>query len=51
MAKKRCSLKNNRPNSSGEKPVKPKIKKRAKFGMKANSTFKKGNHSLNPGLF
>lgn len=48
MAKKRSSLKNNRPGADGKKPEKHKTKQRPKFGVKANSTFKKGSHSLNP---
>uniref|UniRef100_A0A9J2P282 Nucleolar GTP-binding protein 2 n=1 Tax=Ascaris lumbricoides TaxID=6252 RepID=A0A9J2P282_ASCLU len=48
MAKKRSSLRNNRRSSDGKKPEKHKTKQRPKFGMKANSTFKKGAHSLNP---
>ncbi|VDK45123.1 unnamed protein product [Anisakis simplex] len=51
MAKKRSSLKNNRPGADGKKPVKHKTKQRPKFGVKANSTFKKGEHSLNPDFF
>uniref|UniRef100_A0A914WDX8 Nucleolar GTP-binding protein 2 n=1 Tax=Plectus sambesii TaxID=2011161 RepID=A0A914WDX8_9BILA len=48
MAKKRSSLKSNRPGPDGKKPAVDKKKIRPKYGVKANSTFKKGNHSLNP---
>ncbi|VDM45446.1 unnamed protein product [Toxocara canis] len=48
MAKKRSSLKNNRPGADGREREKHRTKQRPKIGVKANSTFKKGAHSLNP---
>ncbi|MFH4977293.1 hypothetical protein AB6A40_004002 [Gnathostoma spinigerum] len=47
MAKKRSSLKGSR-KANGVKPAKMKTKVRPKPGVKSDSTFGKGMHSLNP---
>lgn len=48
MAKKRSSLKHNRPNKEGIKPQPGKFK-RSKSGGTAIAASGKSNHSLNPG--
>lgn len=49
MAKKRSSLKNNRPGKDGKKPEPNKLKRRTgSIGKK--QSFKTGNHSMNPGI-
>ncbi|GMT27201.1 hypothetical protein PFISCL1PPCAC_18498 [Pristionchus fissidentatus] len=48
MAKQRKSLQQGREGGAKGKQFSAKLKQRPKFGVKQNSTFKKGNHSLNP---
>lgn len=48
MAKKRSSLKHNRPNKDGVKPQPGKFK-RSKSGGTAVAASGRSNHSLNPG--
>ncbi|KAF8368917.1 ngp-1 [Pristionchus pacificus] len=48
MAKQRKSLQQGREGGAKGKQFSTKLKQRPKYGVKQNSTFKKGNHSLNP---
>lgn len=50
MAKKRSSLKKSRSDSEGS-AMKNKTFLRPTQGIRTNLTFKKGEHSLNPGKF